>query len=373
MSSRFLNRLRSRLSPVLQSDRTFIEAAYLRILGRPVDPKGLDGYLAAFREGLGRTDFLLSLAASDELTGKLTAAARTAAGPRGLRPDCYREMIDRTNGHLVPIFEAQSAADFDWLETRILADGYYEKPGVWNLGIDRDKRIVAEIVASFAPRRALELGCAAGAVLECLLEYGVAAEGVDISLRALDQASPRVRKLLHHGDLLSLDLEEGYDVVFGLDVFEHLNPNRLDTYVARIGRITSPDGYLFCNIPAFGRDAVFRTVFPYYVDGWEGDAAAGRPFSRLHVDALGYPLHGHLTWADARWWVERFEAAGFHREPDIEHALHAKYDAYMERITPARRAYFVFARNPSAGRRAGVIDRIASEPSRALADFPRSG
>lgn len=364
---RFLNRLRSRLGPVLQSDTEFIETAYERILGRPVDPKGLEHYRAAFRDGLGRIDLLLELAKSDELTGTLARLARAKAGPRALKPDCYREMVDRTNGQVIPVFEAQSAADFDWLETRILEDGYYEKPGVWNLGVDVDKRVIAEIVASFAPERALELGCAAGAVIECLLDHGIAAEGVDISLMALDRAPAQVRTRLHHGDLLSLDFPEPYDMVFGLDVFEHLNPNRLDAYVARMAQIAAPHAYLFCNIPAFGKDEVFGTVFPYYIDGWETDAAAGRRFARLHADPLGYPLHGHLTWADARWWVERFAAAGFTRETDIEHALHAKYDAYMERITPARRAYFVFAGRPSAERRAAVIERIAGQPSRALA------
>jgi hypothetical protein len=136
--------------------------------------------------------------------------------------------------------------------------------------------------------------------------------------------------------------------LFGLDVFEHLNPNRIDAYVRRLAQIVTSGGYLFCNIPAFGRDQVFGTVFPCYIDGWEADAAAGRPFSRLHVDGQGYPLYGHLTWADASWWVERFVTAGFTREPEIEHALHAKYDTYMERITPARRAFFVFAKSPSS-------------------------
>jgi hypothetical protein len=133
-----------------------------------------------------------------------------------------------------------------------------------------------------------------------------------------------------------------------------------------LGQIASPGSHLFCNIPAFGRDEVFGTIFPYYIDGWESDSAASRPFARLHVDALGYPLHGHLTWADVRWWVDRFVAAGFTREPDVERALHAKYDAYMERITPARRAYFVFAKQPSAAHRSTIIQRIASTPSSAL-------
>jgi len=157
-----------------------------------------------------------------------------------------------------------------------------------------------------------------------------------------------------------------YDMVFGLDVFEHLNPNRIDVYLARLASITRPDAYLFCNIPAFGPDPVFGTVFPFYIDGWERDAAAGRLFSTIHVDDLGYPIHGHLTWADARWWVKRFEACAFRREVQIERALHLKYDRYMKKRSPARRAYFVFSKGPSAERCAAVIQRIAAEPSRVL-------
>ena len=361
-----LNRLRGRLGSALQSDDEFIEEAYHRILGRPVDAKGLEHYRGAFRDGLGRIDLLLELAQSDELTNKLARAARAKSGPRAIHPEHYTELVDRTNGHIIPIFEAQTPGDYDWLETRILEDQYYEKPGVWNLGVDLDKRVVAEMLAAFAPDRALELGCAAGAVVDCLLDHGIVAEGIDISLMALDRASARVRKRLHHGDLLSLDLPQPYDLLFGLDVFEHLNPNRIDAYVTRLAQIAATGGYLFCNIPAFGRDQVFGTVFPYYIDGWEADAAAGRPFSRLHVDSHGYPLHGHLTWADASWWVERFVTAGFTRELEIEHALHAKYDTYMERITPARRAFFVFAKTPAAARHSAIVQRIATQPSRAL-------
>ena len=66
------------------------------------------------------------------------------------------------------VFNVESPADFDWLEHAIIANGYYEKPGVWVLDVDFDKRLVAEMIAAFAPAAALELGCAAGAVLQCL-------------------------------------------------------------------------------------------------------------------------------------------------------------------------------------------------------------
>jgi hypothetical protein len=154
--------------------------------------------------------------------------------------------------------------------------------------------------------------------------------------------------------------------VFGLDVFEHLNPNRMDAYIRRLAFLAAEGGYLFCNIPAFGDDPVFGTVFPFYLDGWERDAAAGRPFTTLHVDALGYPIHGHLTWADARWWSERFQAAGLTREIEIERAIHEKYGRYMEKRSPARRASFVFGKAVAPDGRAGVVRRIRGVSSRVL-------
>jgi SAM-dependent methyltransferase len=366
---RLLRRLAARLSPVLQSDTAFIEAAYVEILGRPADQDGLDHYRRLLADGLGRTAVLLSLMRSDEFRRTLSPA--DPAGIPSLiaeRPDRYRQTVDRSNGQTITVFDVESPADVDWLERAILDNGYYEQPGVWTLGVDTDKRVIAEIIAAFAPARALELGCAAGAALECLADLGVTGvEGVEISRMAIARAPGRVRPRIHEGDVLSLALPPAaYDVVFGLDVFEHLNPNRLDAYLARLAELTAPGGWLFCNVPAFGADEQFGTVFPLYVDGWDADAAAGRPFSALHVDASGYPVHGHLTWADAAWWVRQFEHAGLRREREIERALHRKYDAYFEKRAPARKALFVFSKDGDAGVRAEVLRRIEATPSRAL-------
>ncbi|HEV3485369.1 MAG TPA: hypothetical protein VG106_08180 [Vicinamibacterales bacterium] len=101
--------------------------------------------------------------------------------------------MDRTNGETIVVFNVTSESDLDWLENAILQYDYYEQPGVWNLRIDSDKRVIAEIVASFAPARTIEVGCAAGAVIECLHESGIDAEGVEISSMAIQRASPRVR------------------------------------------------------------------------------------------------------------------------------------------------------------------------------------
>jgi hypothetical protein len=357
-----LKYLKARLEPIFKSDAAFVDAAFRDILGRDADQGGLQFYRGVLRQGVRRTAVLLDIMRSEEFRRTLAAAAPHTSLPNLVvqRPERYRRTVDRSTGQSILVFDAASAADIDWLEDAIIRNGYYEAPGVWVLDVDFDKKLVAEMIAAFAPQRALELGTAAGAVLDCLADLGIAAEGVEISAMAIARASDRVRPRIHHGDLLALDLPSAYDLVFGLDVFEHLNPNKLDAYVARLARITRDDAFLFCNIPAFGEDAVFGTVFPYYVDGWDAQAARAGQLTTLHVDEAGYPLHGHLTWADASWWTRQFEQAGFTRDVEIERAFHAKYGEYMKKRSPARRAFFVFAKPASAGRRADIVRRIAA-------------
>ena len=362
-----LKYLRARLEPLFLSDSEFVDNAFRDILGRDADQGGLEFYRGVLRQGVRRTAVLLDIMRSEEFRRTLTSSAPSSLPNLVVqRPERYRRTTDRVNGSSMLVFQVESPADFDWLENAIIQNGYYEEPGVWILDVDFDKRLVAEMIASFEPKAALELGCAAGAVLQCLGDLGIAGEGVEISSMAIARANDAVRPRIHQGDLLSLELPRRYDVLFGLDIFEHLNPHKLDAYIDRIARVTEDDAFLFCNIPAFGADPVFGTVFPFYVDGWAEDAAAGRPLRSIHVDDLGYPIHGHLAWGDAAWWTRQFERAGFTREVEIERAFHRKYDGYMEKRSPARRAYFVFGKPAAAARRAAVIRRITGEPSKLL-------
>jgi hypothetical protein len=359
--------LKARLEPILQSDSAFVDRAFRDILGRDADQGGLDFYRGVLRTGVSRTAVLLDIMRSEEFRGTLASSAPSPLPNLVIqRPERYRRTTDRVSGNSILVFDVASGADFDWLEHAIIANGYYEAPGVWVLNVDFDKRVVAEMMAAFAPSAALELGCAAGAVLQCLDAIGIAGEGVEISAMAIAKADERVRPRIHHGDLLTLELPRRFDLLFGLDIFEHLNPNKLDAYIDRIARVTTDDAFLFCNIPAFGADSIFGTVFPFYVNGWADDAAAGRPLRSIHADDAGYPIHGHLAWGDAAWWTRQFEKAGFTREVEIERAFHRKYDAYMEKRSPARRAYFVFGKPAASVRRTAVIQRITAERSKLL-------
>jgi SAM-dependent methyltransferase len=258
------------------------------------------------------------------------------------------------------VFDVRDDADFDRMESAIIGDGYYEAPGVWSLEIDGDKRVMADLIARFAPTHALEIGCASGAVLRALLDLGVVAEGVDISNMARDRAPAEVREHIHVGDLLageSLGLAHDYDLVFGLDIFEHLNPNRLARYLAALRARVVDGGWLFTVVPAFGTDEVFGEVFPLYLDEWDADVAANRPFRTLHTDDDGYPMNGHLIWATSGWWVEQFARAGFVRRPGVEAAIQERYRAHFE-AEPARRSCYVFSAGAEPPDAAAVIDRL---------------
>jgi len=366
MIRRAIRRLASRFGLAFTSDRAFVEAAYREILGRDADPDGLRYYTERLRDGHSRAAVLMGLVRSEEFTDKLAPMA--VADIRRLRPESYRLDEDVLNKTPILVFEARAAGDFDWLESMLLEHRYYERPGVWSLQVDVDKRVMAELLSAFQPENALELGCASGAVLQCLDELGIRASGVEISGMAIARAAPAVREHIRQGDLLGLDLDGGYDLVYGLDVFEHLNPNRLDLYLARAFALAREGAFLFCNVPAFGADPAFGTVFPFYVAGWIQDAARGRPFSRIHCDEQGFPLHGHLVWADSHFWTSRFEAQGFRREHAVEKALHDKYDAYMVRWAPARRTYYVFSKSATGDRSREIVARIGANPSKVLAD-----
>lgn len=58
------------------------------------------------------------------------------------------------------------------------------------------------------------------------------------------------------------------------------------------------------NIPAFGEDPVFGTIFELHLPDWETDYKNNSVFHKIPVDTKGYPSQGHLTWAGSNWWVK---------------------------------------------------------------------
>lgn len=353
-------------APPGELDEAFLHRIYRELLDRPADPPGLAHWGRFLSDGGQRADVVLALATSDEYTNRLVRRHFVLPDLKGLRPDHFRVLPALTGGGEVAVYTAETPADFDWVENAILDNGYYDRPGIWGFSIDPDKQLMAEMLTAFGADRALDLGCANGPVMRCLYDLGAYAEGVEISQAAIRRAFPEIAERIHCGDLLAMDLEP-YDLVYGLDIFEHFNPNRLGEYLTKLAALVRDDGFVYANVPAFGEDPQFGTVFDLFLETWVRDRADGRNFSMLQVDDDGYPMHGHLVWAATEWWQSRFEAVGFRREPEIERALHDTYDAALEQISLARKAYYVFSKQAPAAAVDSVVDRVRSRPAALLA------
>jgi SAM-dependent methyltransferase len=194
--------------------------------------------------------------------------------------------------------------------------------------------------------------------MKCLKDRGLYSEGIDISKSVIAKAYPEIRENIHLGDLLEISLPSSYDMVLGMDIFEHYNPNKLKDYISAIYNLLDDGGYLLCNIPAFENDPVFGEVFKKYIKDWEEDSLKNRCFRTVHVDDEGYPKNGHLIGASSTWWVEQFKSAGFKREIEIEKAAHKKYDEAMKRILIARTTFYIFSKNPNQRRNSKIIEEF---------------
>jgi len=339
------------------SDLEFLEEVYHQLLGRGVDETGKSHYLNYLKEGHPRMSVVLAIVQSEEFVNKVIRENMPILSVKDERPDRFH-LIKDIHGRDIWVFRAEGSGDFDWLERQIVENGYYEKPGVWSYLISEDKRLHAELISLFEPRSVLDFGCANGPIMKCLLDLGIPSEGVDISRLALAKAFPEIRADIHLGDILNLDLGKRFDFILGLDIFEHLNPNKLGLYIARLAGLLEDGGFLFCNIPAFGRDEVFGTIFEVYVEDWERDIAANRLFSIIHTDSYGYPVNGHIIGAGSGWWTAEFERHGLRRDIEVENALHRKYDEAMTRIHVARKSFFVFSKAVEPRKRDALLVKL---------------
>ena len=135
------------------SDQRFLKNAYREILGRDIDPDGLNYYIKFLQDGHSQTDVLLNLVKSEEFINKVLRENTSIQNLRQLRPSSYHIVDDLFSPNKILVFTAENYGDLDWLESMILEHGYYEKPGVWSFSIDTDKKVMAEIISDFMPTR----------------------------------------------------------------------------------------------------------------------------------------------------------------------------------------------------------------------------
>ncbi len=340
------------------SDEEFLDEVYQKFLKREIDAVGRDNYLKHLEAGRTRIDIIRDIVNSEEFVNKIIRDHIRLPSIKVEKPDQYQLAHDIYANQDIWVFKVKEMEDFDWLEKKIRENGYYEQPGVWSLQINEDKQLLADFISIFRPEKTLEIGCANGPLMKCLKDRGLYSEGIDISKSAIAKAYPEIRENIHLGDLLEISLPSSYDMVLGMDIFEHYNPNKLKDYISETYNLLDDGGYLFCNIPAFEKDPVFGEVFKKYIKEWEEDSLKNRCFRTVHVDDEGYPKNGHLIGASSTWWVEQFESAGFKREIEIEIIAHKKYDEAMKRILIARTTFYIFSKNPHPGKNSEIIEEF---------------
>jgi len=364
-----LSRLRSlwrRDAAVSASPEQLVIELYRGLLGREPDAGGLRTHADALDAGVPLAELARNMVGSEEFNkkqGYLRVPAALLPDLVELHPQRYRRNDDGST-----TFRVDDDADFDWLERMILEHRYYDSFGVWSPVIDIDKRVIAALVAGLGTRRCLELGCFTGPVLSLLDEQGIDVAGVEISHLAFVLAYPTIKNRIHYGDLLAVELAQTFDAIIAMDILEHLNPLKLDRYLARIAALLDRDGYFLINSPMFGTDDVFGEVAPPFLPEWRA-AGADTFWRHLHCDAQGWPMHGHLVWASPSWWERRLATHGLVRDRALERRVHADLDTFFQHYAPARKSFFLL-RHADATASASTIERVSAALTRALATEP---
>ncbi len=112
-------------------------------------------------------------------------------------------------------------------------------------------RILEEIISGFdryrENSRLLDVGCGAGTILDKAREMGWQAEGLDVSLPAVETLTAKDFKIFH-GTLHEANYPAGhFDVVTASEVIEHVDDPQ--EFLREIARILRPGGLLWMTTP----------------------------------------------------------------------------------------------------------------------------
>ncbi|HVC05726.1 MAG TPA: methyltransferase domain-containing protein [Candidatus Acidoferrales bacterium] len=197
-------------------------------------------------------------------------------------------------------------------------EGYYANYAAGDVVYERNAHwqgffgsIADRLIADFAPKTALDAGCAIGLLVEALRDRGVDAEGIDFSEFAIARARVDIRPHLTIGSITDA-FQRRYDLITCFEVLEHLSMPDADKAIANLCAFT--DDLIVSSTPMHYRDPTHTNIHPQ--EYWT------ERFAR----------HGFLRDVDydanyiAPW------AARYHRSSAPIHRVVAEYDRAYARM-----------------------------------------
>src|SRR4030042_3595721 len=113
------------------SDDEFLDYIYKRFLGREPDPEGKAHQLKFLRAGNSRAALVLNITEAPEFVYKIVwnniHAYIRVLPIQDERPDQYQILGNLSGTEKSWLFRIKDDTDFDWLERKIIDNGYYER------------------------------------------------------------------------------------------------------------------------------------------------------------------------------------------------------------------------------------------------------
>ena len=170
----------------------------------------------------------------------------------------------------------------------------YERSAIW---LKFFGNVATQIVHQFSPQTALDAGCAIGMLVEALRNYGVAAEGFDISEYAVSQVPDHLKPYVSIDNVLNPNaVTKHYDVIICIEVLEHLSEAEADVAIANLSR--------------WGNTVVFSST----------------------PDDFSEPTHVNVQ--KPGYWIERFAQHGLIYAPELDASYISAWTMIFQRRTP---------------------------------------
>ncbi len=149
---------------------------------------------------------------------------------------------------------------------------------------------ILEVVRSSGsgPLNGLYIGCGNGRNYIPLVEGGLDLDGLDISGEAISQLRKRLPERadrLFHGDLSSLPAERRYEVVIGIQVFQHGTRSEAHANLTRAKQLVELSGLFCLRVNATGTD-----LWPEH-EVMEETSDGGFTIRYLAGPKMGLPIH----------------------------------------------------------------------------------